>query len=159
MELTKTIVEYIEKTVKDDDIKQDLYTKLLEKEQPPAFETPELERNYISVWIGNKIFTNKKTAQNRARLEAENEDTIRNLYGYNDVADDPLDILIVDEATDRLLSDLSELEKDIYGRVQNGLSYEMIGEELGMTYKAVQVTMSRIKGKFYGKENGKEQTA
>lgn len=156
MKITTQITEVVENRFAGD-FKQDLYIKILELVgETPTFETNEDINKWLSSLASNQYRNDTFQDGNRLRLMEENEDTIRNLYGYNDVADDPLDILLADGLEDSILKGLSELETDIYSRVQNGLSYEAIGEEFGMTYKAVQVTMSRIKGKFHAKENGKE---
>jgi len=114
-------------------------------------------QNIISAFIAGLRKNNNSKALNRDRLMLENESNIRNLYGYNDVAADPLDTVIAEELEDEILGNLSDLEKDIYARViGNGVPYKDVAEELSMSEEAVRKHVSRIKRKFNGKTNRKE---
>ncbi len=151
MEITTFIFNYVDKTVKDEDLKQEIFVKMLEKLESPTFENEEQERNWASAFIANHLKVSQRNVLNRARLMEDNDVTIRDLYGYNEAVDDPLDIVIAAEHEAEIFGGMSDLEKDIYGRYNKGQDYKEIAWQLGMNEAAVRKHMSRIRGKFNGK--------
>jgi len=131
------------------DFKQDLYIKIMELEDDKAFETDEDLQKWLSTLAKNQYGNDTWVEQNRQRLMEENDSTIRDTYGYNDTAADPLDIILAEELEDTMLASLSDLEMDIYARVLgNGVPYKDVAKELDMSEEAVRKHVSRIKRKF-----------
>ncbi len=153
MEITQALIEAVEARFTGD-FKQDLYVKLLELEgELPQFETIIDLHKWLSSLAMNQYGNNAWKDHNRDRLMEENDSDIRNLYGYDDAVADPLDIVLAAELEEEILSGLSDLELDIYGRYNKGQGYQEIAWDLKMKEAAVRKHMSRIKGKFNGKKN------
>ena len=67
--------EYISRRVLDDDLRQDIYVKLLQSEDK-EFDSWEETRNWVSRVIKNMRKDQGQQEQNRRRLEAEHADEI-----------------------------------------------------------------------------------
>lgn len=147
MELTAPVLKYVAKVLPSGDFQQDVFVRLLSI-AAPEFETADDCEKWINIVIQNLRGNYKMKEFGRARLMEENDAEIRNMYGYDDTVDDPLDIILADEFEDRVLRSLSSLEKDIYGLYQSGESYPMISETLKMSQEAIRKHVSRIKVKF-----------
>lgn len=160
MEITPVIYDYINKTVKDTDLKQDVFVSLLEKADVPEFETPQLLRNWLSVFISNRVKTERNTVANRDRIMEENGNFIRDIYGSNGESADPMELAIAEELEAELLGSLTELEKDIYGMViaADLCSYAEAAKILLISEVALRQHVTRIKRKFNGKTTGSKET-
>lgn len=148
MNITTIITEAIESRFTGD-FKQDLYIRILDLSEETTFESTEDLGKWLSKLAINQYGNDRWKESNRTRLMEENDTEIRNLYGYNDTVDDPLDIILANEFEDKVLKSLSSLEKDIYGLYQQGESYLMISEALKMSQVAIRKHVSRIKRKFH----------
>jgi DNA-binding NarL/FixJ family response regulator len=148
--ITTMIMDYVESKNLDDDLKQDFYVLWLEHDFDIDTATDESHmQNIISAFIAGLRKNESAKGLNRERLMLENESTIRNLYSYDDVASDPLDIVMAEELEDEALAKMSDLEKDIYARVLgNGVPYKDVATELFMSEEAVRKHVSRIRRKF-----------
>ena len=132
------------------DFRQDLAVQVLSNlDDLPKFETDEDLNKYLSKMASNQSGNDTWTRRNRERIMEENSEEIKQTYGYNNTADDPLDVLLADELEDELTGSLSDIEKDIYTRVlAQGEPYRDVATELGMTEAAVRKHVSRIKQRF-----------
>lgn len=156
-ELTQEIIDIVENTNLPEDIRQDFYVSWLESSEK-EFEDKDYLKKYINAALHNDLVNMRAKDTNRRKLEEENDDLIRNTYGYNDVGADPLDVLLAEELEDEMIGSLSDLEKEIYARVLgNGVPYKDVASELNMSEEAVRQHVSRIKRKFNGKTNEEEQ--
>lgn len=153
MEITPRMFEYVEDTVKILDMRQDIFVKILEKQDGPTFDTWELERNWLSSFIANHIKVTGRNETNRKVLMEDNEGLIRDIYGYDGESADPADIVVAEELEAEFLKGLTELEKDIYAMVIGAdiCSYKEAAEILAMSTIALRKHVSRIKGKLNGK--------
>ena len=154
MTITDNIIKVIEHRFAGD-FKQDLYVKILEfEDELPKLDSDEDIHKWLSKIAINQHLNTSWKKYNRAFLRDEHDSDIRDTFGYNDVADDPLDIVLAKELETDLLSSLSELEVDIYARVLgNGVTYKDVATELNMSEEAVRKHVSRIKRKFNGETN------
>lgn len=157
MEITTTIHEYIDSLVPAGDFQQDLFVHLLEIDAP-EFETKDDCEKWINIVIKNLKGNTLHKEYNRAKLMEENEDFIRDIYGYNNQAEDPMEILQAEELETELLGSLTELEKDIYGMViaANLCTYKEAAEVLHITDGALRQHITRIRRKFNGKATRSE---
>ena len=153
MQITDKIYQYVSDVTPSGDFQQDVFVHLLEIDAPD-FETDVDREKWINIVISNLGGNTYITKFRRQHLEIEHEAEIRETFGYDNVADDPLDILLAEELEAELLESLSELELDIYSRVLgNGVTYKDVAIELNMSEEAVRKHVSRIKRKFNGKED------
>ena len=154
MEITPQMYEYVERTVKNNDMQQDIFVKILEKQDGPSFDTWELQRNWLSAFISNHIRVTGRDSVNRDRLMDENDSLIRDIYGYDGESADPQELVIAEQRESKLLSTLTEMEKDVYGMVVAAdiCTYPEAAEVLNISVNAVYQHVNRIKRKFNAKE-------
>ena len=156
MELSNGIINVIEKRFTGD-FKQNLYMKLLELEGDlPMFITADDMNKWLSKVANNEFRNTRWQENNQARIMEDNADEIRQTFGYDDVADDPMDILIAEEMQDTMEASLSDRERDIYERcLEDGMSYKQCAEQLGITEVTVRWHVHNIKEKYsYEQTNG-----
>ncbi len=155
--LTQAVIDFVEQKHFDEDIAQDFYVKWMEHNLDiDAVEDSDHLTNILNGFLYGLLKNELSKTKNRNRLIAERAGDIANLYGYNNTADDPLDIIVAEELEAEILSSMSDLEQDIYGRYQNGQGYPQIARDLIISEVAARKHMSRIKGKFNGKTHNKK---
>lgn len=124
MKLTQAMIDYCESQPWDDDMRQDVYVKVM--------ETPETEVN--NPWL-SRIYTNlchDEREKNRRRQELidENIAEVRHLLGMDDIGPDVVDEL---EAAERLIwkvKDLSPLLRaTLYNLLIEGMGPEEIADK------------------------------
>jgi DNA-directed RNA polymerase specialized sigma24 family protein len=155
MQLTDTIIEYIEGRLAEE-FKQDIYIKILEMEgELPEFESPTDMGKWMTRLVQNHYGNVKFMEDNRARLMEENDDLIRSLYGYNEENCDPLDELLALEEMEERINSLSPLLRDTFEAYYvEGRTPEEIAELTGDGIEAVRKRITRARDKVKGDNDG-----
>ena len=148
MELRQDIIDYCERQWSwDDDVRQDLYVKILEIEEP-------IEINYgwcVEVY-NNMVKNNIRDEQNRARLREDNYDEIVKNLGLLNEPDDPQYEAEVDEDIVIKLNGLSAALRDtLIQYYVEGRSPEAIAALGNENVEAVRKRITRARNQL--KEN------
>lgn len=156
MELTKEIIEVVEKFELDEDAKQDAYVKLLEADELPEFSSKAHHDNYIR----QLVFWTKKNEeskhQNRARIVEENADEIRDLFCQNEeYAEDPSVLLEYEQTIEEFLSSLSDTNRRTFEKLYlEGYTPEDLAIEEEVDRNAIDQRVHNIKKLVKEKFNG-----
>jgi DNA-directed RNA polymerase specialized sigma24 family protein len=150
MDITKDILEYCEKQNWDEDLRQEVYVKLLEQEEEVLFPRTFIQTTYKNIWQNHR-----RIEERRVELVRENEEEIRNNFGLpkEGKAHDPLDVLIGMEEVSERLDNLSPLLRDTVERVYlDGKTPEEVAKEDVEEVAAVYKRISRAKKLLQGEE-------
>lgn len=156
MELTQDIIEVVEKATPDEDIRQDFYAQWLSLEDTPDMNDKNHLHNYIRQTLWWRRQNQINTEQNHARLIAENEQTIRDLYTDNtEYADDPSDLIEHEQQVQQFVDELSDTNRRTFTSLNlDGLTPEEHAEEEGVARNAIDQRVHNIKKLVKEKFNG-----
>lgn len=137
--ITEQIIAIVTRMKGDEDIKQDLYVKILERENELVFIDDNHARNFLSLMYYHLWHNKKWVEDNRARLREENEDTIRALYTNNqETIHNPLNVLMSQQEIVGKLKHLSPLLRQTLEKLSiMGHSAERIAKEEGTSPNVV----------------------
>jgi DNA-directed RNA polymerase specialized sigma24 family protein len=126
------MMDYCEKQPWDDDLRQDLYVKLL------GMEDKVIDTNYLSRMYTNLRNNDKRNEERRAELISEHAEDIMLAFSLDEPAMDPLDIMIQEEEVENKLKELSPLLRATLERVVvDGVSPEDLAEEEGTSANVI----------------------
>lgn len=123
MKLTQDVINIVE-SLPDEDIRQDVYVKLLEGNLPK----PENPRAYIQTLYVNLLRDDRRKEKRRAELTHENARQLRNLVGDDDTGD-PVEYMESEELSERVAELSPLLMKTLIRHELDGKSVEEIAEE------------------------------
>jgi len=145
MELKQAMITYCEAQPWDEDIRQDVYAKILETAETPITEA------WLSTVYHNLKKNNLRDERRRAEIRTDNHDAIVNTLGLNDEEADPLDSLMQDEDIQRKLKLLTPLLLQTLIRVfVEGMSPEELAKWESTTantiYQRIHQTRKLLEG-------------
>ena len=147
MKITTTIRERVEKIVRDEDWRQDIYLKLLEMPEPT--EAPS--HGQLTIMYRNLLIDSDRVRRRREEILEENNSDVACALGFGTQADDPAEVLqLKEKIVERLLS-LSELQKRTLERLfLDGLTPEELAAEEGVERNAIDQRVHTIKTQLRG---------
>lgn len=149
MKLQPWMIEYIEsKTKWDEDVKQDLYVRLLE------MEDKDINKTYIGLMYSTAHANNHNVETRRRELIMDNKDAIRSALGHEGEALDPYDILSIQEELEDRLTNMSPLLFSTFERVVIGEETpEELAEDEGLSPNVIYQRVWQVKQQLKGIAN------
>lgn len=116
---------------------------------------PETATTYVFGVIRNNCLDHMKTIKRQKEIEAENSDEIiAALYGPDDAAADPMEILMAEEEFADRIEGLSDTLKRVLQRIYlDGLTPEELAEEEGVARNAIDQRVHNLKKALKGEVN------
>ena len=148
MELQPWMIEYVEAHAWDEDLKQDIYVKLLE------LEDKEIDTNYLSRMYSNARLDERRIEARRREIEVESVDYITSALGLVDEGCDPMDLMIAEQEVARKLKELSPILRVTLERVViDGAEPEDVAVEEGTSVNVIYQRVHQAKTILRGENN------
>ena len=148
MQLQQWMIDYAEAQPWDNDLRQDLYVKLLE------MDDKEINTDYLSRAYTNMNTDKMRVESRRREIEDESVHYICLALGWSDLVADPMDQMIAHEEISMKLKELSPLLRATLERVMiNGLTPEELAAEEGSKANAIYWRVNRAKQILRGDNN------
>lgn len=147
MDITPHMIKYCEKHFKDDDLRQDLYVKLLEMDEPDEWDDNWLTRMYTNLRIDQR----RKEMRRREILTEFRDLVASSTTGHTGVAPDPADVLEHEEEMNQRLEELSDMQLNTLNELYfEGLTPEELAEKEGVARNAIDQRVHNIKKALKG---------
>ena len=141
MDITQEMRDFAEAQKWDEDMKQDMYVKLLE--QPEGYmDGVSVKKLMTTVYNRNVIDSGAKEARRR-ELVLENVQAIEGLHGTDDTCD-PIEHLTADELLERIES-LSPLLYNTFRCYVEGTPIQKIADDYGVDSNTIYQRIHAIK--------------
>jgi len=144
MELTNELIEFCESQKWDNDIRQDVYDKLLHLDD--KYLLIEDVKSYASTIYKHCVYTAFEKARRRLELLDEHDGQVRTNLGYaKSNSSDPADILVGTADMEAKLKDLSPLLRATLEGVVRGENPEEQAAKEGVNVNVIYKRIQRIK--------------
>lgn len=138
MEVTNKMIEYCEAQPWDDDLRQEVYLKVLEAEEADV-NTAWLSRIYTNLFLNTL-----RDITRRHDLRTDHSEEIVDLMGLGDTDNDPMDRLIAHETVQENLDSLSPLLRDAVQAIAiEGRDVAKFAKEEGVGERAIYLRYER----------------
>ena len=148
MQLQQWMIDYAEAQPWDNDLRQDLYVKLLE------MDDKEINTDYLSRAYTNMNTDKMRVESRRREIEDESIHYICLSLGWSDLVADPMDQMIAHEEISMKLKELSPLLRATLERVViDGVTPEEMAEEEGTSANVIYQRVHQAKAILRGENN------
>lgn len=148
MEIPQWMVAYMEEKSWDDDIRQDMYVRLLE------MDDKQINKTYLCLMYSSLVANKASVDNRRAEIVQDNVNAIRSALGMDAEAADPMDVLELEEELSSALVGLSPVLFETLERaIINGESPEDLAEEEGVEPNTIYQRVWKVKQQLRGTTN------
>jgi DNA-directed RNA polymerase specialized sigma24 family protein len=146
MRLTKEMIDYCESQPWDDDLRQDVYVKVLE-----SAETNPVNNAWLSRIYTNLEHDNRKVQDRRREIERDNSDSVIAALGMQGNSADALDILMCNQEFEVKYKEMSSLLRGtLDSLVDDGMSVAELAEVEDVSENVIYQRVWEIKKALTG---------